>query len=262
MWLTAWSKRMLYALVKSLLLPPGLIILLLLTALLVARRWRRVSLSLFCLALVVLYAVSNEYVGKQLVARLEPVSAVTTADIEAFTPQAIVVLGADRNEQAPDYSGEDTAGRNLLVRLRYAARLQRQTGLPILVSGGPGSDGRVPQARIMASILREEFQVPVRWLESDSLTTWENAVYSVPLLRRAQVERILLVTQAFHMSRAAETFGQLGMQVLPAPTGFWGQGQQALTVRRLLPSSNGMWLTSWVAHEWLGLWYYRWRYFD
>src|SRR5580765_1139325 len=55
--------------------------------------------------------------------------------------EAIVVLGGGRYLDAPEYGG-DTAGPSTLERLRYGAKLGRETRLPILVSGGkPGGFG-------------------------------------------------------------------------------------------------------------------------
>ncbi len=46
-----------------------------------------------------------------------------------------MVLGGGRYRDAPEY-GNDTVGEYTLVRLRYAAKLHRETGFPLLVTGG------------------------------------------------------------------------------------------------------------------------------
>jgi len=66
--------------------------------------------------------------------------------LEHGTAVAIVVLGADRRRDAPEYGG-DTIGGFGLERLRYAAWLHKKTGLPVLVSGdGSTQDEVVPEA--------------------------------------------------------------------------------------------------------------------
>lgn len=147
---------------------------------------------------------------------------------------AIVVLGAGRYLQAPEYRG-DTAAAGTLERVRYAAWLHRETGRPILVSGGrPGGLGIRSEAEIMREILEEEFQVPVRWMEALSEDTLQNAAFSVELLKRDDIGRIYLVTHDFHMARAAEAFRGHAMEVVPMATGF----------QRPVPESLLSWLPS------------------
>ncbi len=54
-------------------------------------------------------------------------------------PQAIVILGGRRRKAAletpPNYQQQDLSSGSI-ERLRYGARLARQTKLPILVTGG------------------------------------------------------------------------------------------------------------------------------
>ncbi|HAK93275.1 MAG TPA: YdcF family protein, partial [Massilia timonae] len=98
-------------------------------------------------------------------------------------------------------------------RLRYAAHLHRRTGLPILVSGGAPGPGAMSLADAMAAALREDFGVPVRWVEGRSRNTAENAMFSAALLRPEKVGRVLLVTDAMHMERARTVFQRGGLQV-------------------------------------------------
>lgn len=65
-------------------------------------------------------------------------------------PPGIFIVGAARLKSAPEYGGSDTVGADLLLRLRYAAKLQRESGLPVLVSDGAGYQQRVPEADLMA----------------------------------------------------------------------------------------------------------------
>src|SRR5690606_7535416 len=118
-------------------------------------------------------------------------------------------------------------------RLRYAARLARASGLPLLLSGGSPYDQLQSEAQLGAELLIRDFGVPVRWLESQSRTTWENARFSAQMLEQAGVRRIVLVTTAAHMPRALWCFERSGLTVLPAPVGFLGQP-------RVLPL--GVWL--------------------
>jgi len=133
---------------------------------------------------------------------------------------AIVVLGGGTYFNAPEYGGIDTVGDGSLLRLRYAARLQRETGKPILVTGGKPLGNASSEAQQMKAVLEKEFNVPVQWAEDASDNTLENARYSYQLLQKTGIKRIYLVTHAWHMPRSAMAFQAAGFEVIPAPTAF------------------------------------------
>ena len=123
----------------TLLLPPLSFYLIVLAGLLLARRWRRGGLALAATALAGLWLVSTPLVGSSLRAWIEPGQPPALGSLRQA--QAIVVLGGGTYFAAPEYGG-DTAGTFTLERLRWAARLHRDTGLPLLVTGGaPLADG-------------------------------------------------------------------------------------------------------------------------
>ena len=109
-------------------------------------------------------------------------------------------------------SGRDLVGPVTLMRLRAAARLHRETGLPVLVSGGAPDGPGESEARLMARSLKEDFGITARWLEEQSTNTAGNAILSAPLLHEANVRRILLVTDAVHMPRARWAFERVGLE--------------------------------------------------
>ncbi len=57
-------------------------------------------------------------------------------------------------------------------------------------------------------------------LEPASSNTWENGAKTLPLLQARGIRRILLVTSAYHMRRAQAVFERLGLEVIPAATGY------------------------------------------
>jgi len=130
--------------------------------------------------------------------------------------QAVVILGGGLRREAPEYGG-DTLGRLTLDRVRYGARVARETGLPVLVTGGSFA-GSEAEADVMARALEHEFGVPVRWREARSINTHENAVRSAEILKAAGIERVLLVSHGFDVPRATKEFAATGIQAIPAPT--------------------------------------------
>jgi uncharacterized SAM-binding protein YcdF (DUF218 family) len=238
------------AAVSALLLPPLNLILLCALGLWLRRRWPRSGLTLSVAALLML-AFFSTYPGAMLfVAPLEKMNAPLAAGDMAGM-QAIVVLGAGRISAAPEYGRQDIPSSIALHRLRYAARLQRETKLPILVSGGQPDGSAVSEAAIMARVLREDFAVPVQWLEEESNNTAENARFSAAILRKAGIQRILLVTDAMHMQRAKLVFRQSGLHVVAAPTIFISAARP--TIPDYFPRSQWLQHTYYATHEWLGL---------
>ena len=63
--------------------------------------------------------------------------------------------------------------------------------------------------------------------------------------------RVALVTDSWHMPRAAAAFSAAGLQVTPAPMGFPVAGERP--VLQWLPSVGGLALSRTVLREWLAL---------
>ena len=105
---------------------------------------------------------------------------------------------------------------------RAGARLARETGLPLYVSGGKPDGGESAEGTLMRGLLASELGVPVKWVETASETTREQAQMVAQDLRRS-TNRIALVTDAVHMPRARRAFELAGLAVIPAPTGYTGQ---------------------------------------
>jgi len=172
--------------------------------------------------------------------------------------QAIVILGGGERGTAREYGGP-VPNCITLERLRYGARLARETGLPVLVSGG-APQGEKPEARLMAESLKEDFGITVRWVESRSLDTSDNALFSVGILKTAGIKKIALVTTALHMRRAIMSFRHNGLNVIPAPTAFISETPPRRMIYDNFPgakSAENGWA---VLHEWVGLLVQRIRY--
>ena len=174
-------------------------------------------------------------------------------------PEAIVVLSADLRHAAPEFGG-DTVGPLTLERIRYAARLHKETGLPLLVTGGRIGGSEKTLALAMQETLEAEFQVPVRWQENEARNTYENALLSSQILAREGIEAAYLVTHAWHMARAVEAFGAMPVTAIPAPTAGATLGP-GLSPSELVPSSRGLRNSAYALHEWLGTLWYRLRYY-
>jgi uncharacterized SAM-binding protein YcdF (DUF218 family) len=166
----------------------------------------------------------------------------------AKSAQAIVILGGGIRRNATEYGG-DTLGQLTLERVRYGARVARETGLPVLVSGG-AVDGEPTEARLMRDSLEREFGVRVQWSEALSRNTHENAVRSAEILRAAGVRSVILVAHGFDMMRAGAEFAAEGIEIIAAPTGFAPRYPESW--RDFVPSIGGMRASYYALYEILG----------
>ncbi|MDB5408418.1 MAG: putative transrane protein [Rhodospirillales bacterium] len=241
-------------LAETILLPPGDFLVVFVLGLLVSLRWRRLGRALQIAAFLALYALSTPYVANRLLASLEPAAPLDMQ--RAGVAGAIVVLSADASGATPEY-GSDTIGAMTLQRMRYAARLQRETGLPLLVTGGvPGQFSR-PLAVMMAESFEADFGLTPRWVEDRAQTTADNAEFSAAMLKPDGVSTVLLVTSAWHMKRAMLAFAASRLAPIPAPTMFTIVSSRP---RSFLPRLGALHNAYYALHEYLGIGWYRLSY--
>jgi uncharacterized SAM-binding protein YcdF (DUF218 family) len=233
----------------ALLVPPISLLIVTLLGLLALKRYRRAGVVVAWLGGLSLLALSLPVVAGSLLVTLEQ-DLPLTPDPDR-PPQAIVILGGDiqRTRDGAMYPGPLS-----FVRVRTGALLARQTGLPVLITGGKLRPSDTPIAPLMADSLRQDFGVPARWVEQDSLDTWENAHFSAPILRQNGIHSIYLVTNPWHMRRALLAFASTGIAVTAAPTHL--DRAPPDHVLDFVPEVEA-WQTSYFAfHEWIGCaWY-------
>lgn len=268
-WLTSTGLGAVKPLVSALLLPPTPFILVAVVGAALVRARPRTSRALVMIACAGLWltACSGFAHWLETTGLDEPppldasARAVLKARQAAGQPLAIVVLGSGVDQVAPEY-GSANLSKDAYERLRYAVWLSRQTGIPILASGGRGwaaPDAANPaEATRTGEVALAELGTPLRWTESTSRDTRENAVNSVAMLQAAGVREIVLVTHGFHMPRAVREFraaaaaasASAPVQVTPATMGQATGAIQPLL--RWMPSDIGLQRTRFVWHEMMG----------
>lgn len=245
--------------ISNFLLPPSSLIILLLVGLGMLKRhfiWGR---RLIVASSAGLALLSLPVVSMSLMSLVEPYPALSNAEIATTQAQAIVVLGGGRNYDAVEYGG-DTVSEYTLARIRYGARLHRLTQLPVLVTGGTPLEIRIPEGELMADALQQDFNTTVKWKEIESRNTAENAQFSADILKKEGINRILLVTQAWHMNRAVPLFINQGLETTAAPTAFEGFGNEPLEFLDFLPNAKAFLKSYYACHELLGTLWYKLRY--
>ena len=241
----------------ELMLPPLALVLLLVGVLSTWRRRPRLARTLLCWVLALLGLLSTPLVSGLLLWSLEHDPLLAPGGPKLTGEQAIVVLGGGLTSAAEEYGGPNL--RELtLVRVRYGARLQRLTGLPLAVTGGDPLGYGKAEGAAMREALEEEFHVPVRWSEEASKTTADNASMCFAQFGQAGVRRIFLVTHAWHMRRAKAIFQHAGFTVTAAPTQGTHLGQPGAL--DFVPTARALLESYWALHEWLGLAWYSVRY--
>ncbi len=203
-------------------------------------------------------------VSRQLAATLETIAPLhpdlsSLSDQTGTKPQAIVILSGGHYDVMPEY-GISVPQAAVLERIRYAMHIQRQTNLPILITGGKVSSTNQSEAWIINQVLLNDFQIGAKWLEEESHNTAENAEYSFNILNQEKIQHIYLVTHTSHMSRAANIFQKNGFTVTPAPTIFLSKEGDLTDLMQWLPTSYFLASSRNSLHEILGHWWYKLRH--
>ena len=182
----------------------------------------------------------------------------STNPLPASEVDAIVILSGAAAPPRP-HRPVVHLGRDSYARCRHGAWLYKNwRALPVAVCGGrPGAGEDVESlAAYMKDFLLAE-GVPAAKIikEEGSSTTHENALFTAPLLRERKLRTIALVTDGWHMPRAAASFRAQGLKVIPAPATLRSARFEG-PLSGWLPSHHALVQNERVLHEWLGLaWY-------
>lgn len=133
-----------------------------------------------------------------------------TAD-RARPAQAIVVLGAAQYDGRPS--------RVLEGRLDHAADLYREGLAPlVVVTGGRASGDRFSEATASANYLIARGVPDTAILrETTGRSTWESIVATARFLRERSIDDVVLVSDGYHLARAAGIAGDVGLDATTSP---------------------------------------------
>ena len=267
-WLSSTGLAAAKPILTALVLPPVPLLALALVGLWRARRQRRCGLGLALASIIALWLCSCEgaagWLERTILQPPPALSAQARAEIKARaahgTRAAIVVLGGGVFRDAPELGTDDLQAPSL-QRLRYGLWLGHETGIPVAMSGGAGwilGDGTtVSEASVAARIASQEFGAPLRWMESTSRDTRENALNTTALLVPQGVREIVLVTHGWHMPRALREFRAAAarqgvpLRIDPAPMGLAPRSDLPLLL--WLPSGQGSHDVNIALREMLGM---------
>ena len=200
-----------------LVLPPGIFIVILFTASIYAKRYKR----FFLFSAVAFYLLSNNIVSNLLLSPLEKPYAkppnIKDADM-------VVVLGGGRIKGSSNLP----LSQGAFKRAMWGLMIAKQKNLPLLFSGG-GIDSKYSEADAFMQTLNElskylKINIDKKQIliEKRSLNSFENAKYTKEILQKRGVSNpvIILVTSAYHMKRAIKLYRYFGIKAEPLATDF------------------------------------------
>ncbi len=195
--------------------------------------------------------------GNILVLPLEQRFATRVPDVPQEKISGIILLGGFED-------GAITASRGGLAlnesaeRLTETLRLAR--ALPdakVIFTGGSGSlfGGEGIGSEVQKFFVDAGIEPSRIVIENHSRNTYENAMFTKPLVNPNPQDKWLLVTSAYHMPRSVGVFRKAGFNVVPYPVDFRTRGRRD-AVRPLDSISAGLARTDLAAKEWIGLFAY------
>lgn len=237
--------------ITTIILPPFNVLLLWLFSLLLFRfKFKKLAYLSTFLGISILYLFSIPYTSQKLHDSLVTEDNLTLQDYQSA--QAIVLLGGGLRDSKEIFAKLAT-NQVAVERVRYAAFLQKETKLPLLITGS--SPNGTSEAAVMARELAMFFQVPTQWLEEKAKTTKENALFSHEILNKEGINKIILVTNQWHMQRAKLLFERAGFEVLPASVGAGiTPATYGLNYMYFMPQSGALHSNMHALKEWLGYW--------
>lgn len=220
-------------------------------------RWRRQRLF-GGLALAVLWLFSTDLVSNTLFHRLE--HQVESTNIPEQVYDAVVLLGGAGDERVDAETGQLAFNENV-ERLIATHRVLADGHARFAILSGAANEAALAdhsEARTLARQLVLWGIPPARLiLEEQARNTHENAVYSKELAIRHGFAKVLIVTSAFHMSRAVECFGAVGMPVDTLLVDYRAHVHPDPFPKMILPRANALAMSTEYFREIFGLRIYR-----
>ncbi|WP_109125783.1 YdcF family protein [Dyella sp. C11] len=212
-------------------------------------RWRKTSAALMAVCVLVFFGIGcgllPRLLSENLQGRYESEPAI------AWAPRnAIILLGAgtaveEGHRLQPSFF---VNGRVLRAAQLYSACKAAGKECRLVVSGGDSQSHGEPEAVVYGRALRQ-LGIPEAdlSLESRSMSTWQNAQFSRPILAEYAPQHIVLVTSGIHLKRSLIYFAHFG--IVPQPVaGDWVNARWELA-----PDSWNFMLMDASLHEVLGI---------
>lgn len=211
------------------------LVLLLLAVFLKSQKWRRTSL-LAALALLLFF--SNPFISNEAWRAWE-IEAKPIKDVEDYDVAVILTGVTSYREDVPDRIHTSKGSDRFLhpLQLYRLGKIEK-----LLITGGSGYvlKDRIPEAEqiekilLMAGVAEEDILT-----ESNSRNTRENALNTAAFLKNhPDLDKVLLVTSAFHMRRAAACFEKAGIEADSFTADFYGYERRFTPDELIIPNAG------------------------
>ncbi|KXS49030.1 YdcF family protein [Halanaerobium congolense] len=240
--------------IASLIMPPGLFVFLfLILALYLFKKSESITIKIIAvLALLFCFFMSTAF-GVQLL--LHPLENYAERNsVTAFAKHPIVVLGGGVNYYSSDKAKPSV---HSLQRLVKGYQLHRKLKTPLIYSGGVAIGQQIiSEADAAADFLTSIGMDKSYYIsENQAQTTFENAAYLKRWIEDNEIEKVYLVTSAYHILRSAAVFKAQNIDFLIVHSGFIYDHQ--FSWLDYLPNRGALNANLSALHEWIGLaWYY------
>lgn len=202
------------------------------------------------LIVVLLYGLSLQPVCNFIMKPLE----------NAYTPSpeldgdVIVLLGGGTRAGVPDIDGTGQVGSAAANRFLTAVRMQRKTGLPIILSGGAvlaydANEAEIDKRMLLSLGVSEE----KIFIDDQSRNTAENARFTKRICDEQGWSKPIVVTSAFHMPRSAQFFRREGMDIRPYPCDYYTSGDYHWSSFSIIPESFTLYTSCLAIKEYVGI---------
>lgn len=240
--------------IASFIMPPGLFfILMLILSIYLFKKSKSVLMKITAItSLLLIFFLSTAFGVQVLLHPLENYAEKNS--VNAFEEHPIVVLGGGLN-----YYSNNQAEPSLhsLQRLVKGYQLQRKLKTNLIYSGGIA----IGQEKISEADAAEEFLSSLGMdksfyiSENKAQSTFENAAYLKKWIEDNEIEKVYLVTSAYHILRSAAVFKAQNIDFLIVHSGFIYDHQ--FSWLDYLPNRGALTVNLSALHEWIGLaWYY------
>ncbi|HZH49551.1 MAG TPA: YdcF family protein [Nitrospira sp.] len=240
----------LHKILPTLVLPIGIVLLLLLCAAVINKRALTLAavLVLFFLSIPLtsnyFYRAAEQFQTRRLVA-------------EVGAADAVVVLSGTLTS-APLAGGGSISEWGDPDRFFAGVELVKANKAPVLIfTGGtyPWMTNSPPEGVIL-----KEYALQLG-VPADHIIVTANVENTEDEAREVRkyvgnAKKVILVTSAFHMSRAQALFVAFGMEVIPFPVDFGVDATRSFTVLDMLPNASSLLKSEMAMREWLGQAFY------
>ncbi len=210
-------------------------------------KWRQTCRLIFIILVALFLFIGTGLIPHLLLENLQKKYS-QNPDINWQENNAIILLGAGaqkiRNNAEPAFF---SYGRILEVTRQYYNCQSNGKNCKIILSGGGSFKNKVSEAEVYKKVLTElGVDANDIILESKSMNTWQNALFTNKILKSNSFDNIILLSSGFHMLRSELYFAHFGIKAIPVRADYI---KAQLT---FIPTWYNFALTDIALHEYIG----------